>query len=247
MIPYVKELAKSVADKQWFINDTYSCDVFIDYGCADGTLIKYLAIKYPYKKFVGYDSNPEMMRLATENCKDIPNVYFYYHPLELLKFKTSTCLILSSILHEVYHYLDTDNLFLFWEFVNKLNPDYIAIRDMFARSFPTDNKIIRYCSIVRSNADKKQLQDFEYKWGLINNIRTLTHFLLKYKYVDNWEREVSENYLSYNLYDIVEQLPNHQLVSEHVYTLPYLRGQILKDFRIDFGQYATHRQILFKR
>ncbi|MGA1049083.1 MAG: hypothetical protein ACO3UU_13830, partial [Minisyncoccia bacterium] len=42
----------------------------------------------------------------------------------------------------------------------------------------------------------KSLISFEKVWGSIfKDYRNFIHFLLKYRYTDNWEREVNENYL----------------------------------------------------
>ena len=41
---------------------------------------------------------------------------------------------------------------------------------------------------------KKELIDFSNKWGTIDNYKNLIHFLLKYRWKVNWNREVNENY-----------------------------------------------------
>ena len=80
---------------------------------------------------------------------------------------------------------------------------------------PTDNKLKHYANqyydpqkahdYYEKNKHLKGrttagLNDFENKWGSINNnYRTLLHWLLKYKYVINWSREVYENYLPITL------------------------------------------------
>ncbi len=47
---------------------------------------------------------------------------------------------------------------------------------------------------LRKKANLNQLYSFEKRSGSINNnYRNFIHFLLKYKYTDNWDREVNED------------------------------------------------------
>ena len=62
----------------------------------------------------------------------------------------------------------------------------------------------------------------------------MIHYLLKYSYTHNWEREVRENYLGLSVEDLMKLIPNDYRVTyqEH-YTLPYVAWQVKKDFGID--------------
>ena len=49
---------------------------------------------------------------------------------------------------------------------------------------------------IKEKSNKQHLEDFQNKWGDIGeNYRVLLHWLLKYTYTDNWERELNENYV----------------------------------------------------
>jgi 6-pyruvoyl-tetrahydropterin synthase len=62
---------------------------------------------------------------------------------------------------------------------------------------------------VRQQVDLKFLNSFENKWGdLDDHYRTFIHFLLKYKYIDNWEREVNENYLPLSYETLKKKIPS---------------------------------------
>ena len=59
---YNLSMSKSLIDKIFFmdkIDDTIK--VVVDYGCADGILIRFLAPLFPEMTFIGYDKNEEMI------------------------------------------------------------------------------------------------------------------------------------------------------------------------------------------
>ena len=62
---YNLSMSKSLIDKIFFmdkIDDTIK--VIVDYGCADGALIRFLAPLFPEMTFIGYDKNEEMISRA---------------------------------------------------------------------------------------------------------------------------------------------------------------------------------------
>lgn len=167
---------------------------------------------------------------------------------EIKKYK-SPAINLSSVIHEVYSYSHGSIVKKFWEqqiFSNKFK--YIIIRDMIpsvdmgkSESFKNDVRKIKLKS------DKFCLNSFENKWGKISdNYRTLTHFLLKYKFIDNWEREVNENYLPISLETLKNKIPkNYSIIYENSFILPYLKEQVMKDFNIDLI-HTTHTKMIIK-
>jgi hypothetical protein len=76
----------------------------------------------------------------------------------------------------------------------------------------------------------------------------LVHFLLKYKYVQpNWSREVKENYFPFYREELLAKIPNeYEIIYHEHYVLPYLKNQIMKDFRIDLKD-ATHLKMILQR
>jgi hypothetical protein len=69
---------------------------------------------------------------------------------------------------------------------------------------------------------------------------------LKYKYVENWDREVKENYLPFMLSLLQYRLNfSYERKYEKRYCLPYLKDLFKKDFNIDFIGY-THYNLLFE-
>lgn len=106
---YNLSMSKSLIDKIFFmdkIDDTIK--VIVDYGCADGALIRFLAPLFPDMFFIGYDKSEEMIgRAAKANTYE--NCVFYSHPMNFLAWLQAhhhtideCALNLSSIIHEIY-------------------------------------------------------------------------------------------------------------------------------------------------
>ena len=247
---YNNRMDKSLEDKLWFINDTIDyTDIYVDFGCANGNLIKHLAKEYPNKRFIGYDNNNDMIELAKSNCKSLNNVAFtdnFNSILILIKAfkKNRSCLILSSVLHEVYSYSSKEKIDEFWEMINDANFNFIAIRDM-NYGYVNESKLSESIELFSKNiykyGDKKQISDFENVYGKIDNIKKITSFLLKYKYVENWDRELIENYFDYS---INLDFSKYAVLHFKYYVLEYLKDLFKKDFDIDFSQFFTHKKML---
>ena len=262
---YNIRMDKSIEDKLWFLGqpEIKDVDVFVDFGCANGNMLRHMYYQDPGKVYIGYDNNTEMLSIAKEYCKDtgIKFIYNFENIREYINREylgKKVCLILSSVLHEVYSYTPAGSgIDEFWKNIKEdLNPDYIVIRDMTwgfnynKYSYHQEQaKQLDCCYKISKLANQDQIKDFEKVIGrkLISDPRDVTHFLLKYKYVENWDREVQENYLSYEAMDVVYKLRNkYKLTYYKFYCLPYLHEQFMKDFDIDFVG-NTHYNFLFKK
>jgi hypothetical protein len=157
-------------------------------------------------------------------------------------------LLLSSVIHEVYSYAGGKNIKKFWKeqaFNDTFN--YVIIRDMIPSNKFEKMNIIDV-NKIKEKSDEKYLNDFENEWGDINdNFRTLLHWLLKYKYTDNWDRELKENYLPITLeYLKNKRIPsNWTILFEEHYTYDYIKQQIEKDFDITIEE-PTHLKMIIK-
>ena len=240
---YNTSMKKSLEEKAFFL-EKIEATSFIDYGCADGALLSYIqSIKTaPSNRFMGYDIEPEMLKIAKENSEGI----LFTDNLDLVKtVKTDkSVLILSSIIHEIYSY---DNANSFWKDVfDKIDTKYIVIRDMMI-----DNSQRRM-----SNADdvkkvrmsnNKLLEEYENNWGPIDLNKSLIQFLLKYRYTENWERELQENYLPLTVEQLIAKIPkNYRIAYRNHYTPSYLKNMVKKDFGIDLTE-QTHLQMIIEK
>ncbi len=158
---------------------------------------------------------------------------------------------LSSVIHEVYSYSHSSIIKKFWESqVFGGNFKWITIRDMIPSVEIHKNEISKFINDVekvRELADEKYLQSFENRWGEIdNNYRTFVHYLLKYRYTDNWEREVNENYLPVSLETVKKKIPSsYKIVYEKDFILPFIQQQVKKDFDVEIT-HSTHTKLIIK-
>lgn len=254
---YLSRMADVMKDKLFFI-ECLPKDIgtFVDYGCADGALIEELAKIYPNADFIGYDTNEDFIALA-EN-RNIANAVFTsdWQQVEYtMSFSTGVrVLILSSVLHEIYTYENIIGIHNFWQRVKQFRYDYICVRDMgvrwadINRKTPWEvlNKVYNWANITEQR--KWQLKDFEEKRGKISNSLNLCEFLLKYSYVENWDREVKENYFAVateDVFSLIEELGLSPIYFCH-WVLPYTVNKIKNDFGIAMP-FNTHYKGVWKR
>ena len=254
---YIQGMGKSMEDKLFF-SDLINYDVLVDFGCADGTFLKGMLDINPNLRVIGYDIDESMLDQArlklddrailTDNWDDVINSTLAYK---------NPVLNLGSVIHEVYSYSSTSTVRDFWN--NQVfggDFKYITIRDMIPSVQMDKNEINHFkddARKVREKSNKLYLDSFEQNWGSINsNYRTLIHYLLKYRYTNNWEREVHENYLPVSLETIKSKIPSrYKVVYEKSYILPFLKEKVKKDFGIDLTHSIYTKMIIknssFKR
>jgi len=249
---YNDGMRRSLIDKIFFADKIQDADLIIDYGCADGSLIKFLAAIFPEQQFIGYDISTDMIQEAKKG-NGHPNAVFEGNwdliNGAILKAQSQgkrVCVVLSSMIHEVYAY-GAKQADEFWERIWAIGADYIAIRDMMVSrttSRPADPLSV---ARVRQIFPSDLLAQWETQWGTIEENWSLVHFLLTYRYTANWDRELRENYLPLNLEDFMSLVPPTYSPTfiEH-YTLPFLRGEIWRDFYIQL-QDPTHFKAIYRK
>ncbi len=248
---YVTEMAKPLVDKMFFA-DKVDADVFVDFGCANGVLLTALKTLFPAHVYIGFDESESMIEEAVRGSS--PDIVFTSNWDRVLALVErhhvdghKTCLILSSIIHEAQAYLTPAELRAFWDRVWNSGFDYIAIRDMMVSRTTSRASDPVSVACVRQMYDPTRLTQWEETWGSIDENWSLVHFLLTYRYTDNWEREVRENYLPVPFEVFLRSIPSSYKPSyiEH-FTLPFLRSQIRRDFEIDL-QDRTHLKLILER
>ena len=68
---YTTEMSKSVWDKAFFMDKIPGVKCVIDFGCADGAMIRYLAPLFPDIMFVGYDISEEYIKIANNRIANV--------------------------------------------------------------------------------------------------------------------------------------------------------------------------------
>lgn len=248
---YLERMSATLYDKCWwtkYIPDYVK--TVIDFGCGVGDLSFALETVRPnYYEYIGIDDNPEMIEIAS--CK-YPDRRFYstldqaVQELELSKnyWPQDTILVLNSVLHEVFSYMPkeaaislVENMFCKWF-------EYIAIRDM---CVPT---VCRHgnTELVLEAIKKSSYNNMWEQYSAVSHHNdldiTITEFFLKYRYVENWDRERCERYL-WPIDSFIADLAHHSnyIPWKWKFSIPFIRDCVKRDFGIDFKT-ATHIKML---
>jgi len=250
---YNTRMAKSMEDKVSHLRDL-DAEVVVDIGCADGALLKFLANENPERHYIGYDISQPMVDLAREeNPQNITFTTDWQAVIEeaqreAAKRGASSVLVLSSVLHEVLHYLGDHEVESFWEKVWESDFDMIAIRDMMVSetaSKPTPPSDI---AKVRQNYDPDKILQWEETWGPLADGRSMAHFLLTCPYEENWVRELQENYLPLDLQAFLERIPEqYEIAFFQHYVLPYHQTRTEERFDGLEVRDNTHMKMVLKK
>ena len=243
-------------DKVFFL-DKVDTEAFMDFGCGDGALLDFIQHHVdPSVKLYGFDNDAEMIRKAQEKTsritffKDWKDVEDW---MDNSEFAAGTMLpytlILSSVIHEIYHYSTPEQIDEFWKKVFCGKFAYITIRDMVpSRTIARPSDINDVAKVYKKFLHHQELEDFENTWGSIENNKNLVHFLLKYRYVKpNWKREVKENYLPLYREDLLSLLDtnDYEIIYHEHYILPHIKQLVQSDFGIELKD-ATHLKMILR-
>jgi SAM-dependent methyltransferase len=242
---YNGRMSLAMIDKLFFA-DKISPDLVVDFGCADGTLLRHLKALKPELDMIGYDADPNMAKYETNNLPISSNWNSIKHLIEKSEY---AALILSSVIHEICHYGSKADIDDFWKKVFETGFEYIVIRDMVpSRSIDRPSNVNDVKKIYHKFLHTKALTDFEGIWGSIEGNRQLVHFLLKYRYLEpNWNREVRENYLPVTREDLLAKIPNeYDVIFHEHYVLPYILQTVKNETGIEVKD-PTHMKLILKK
>ena len=241
---YNAGMRKSMLDKIWWIDKIDdSITSIVDYGCADGALLSMVHEINPNLMLFGYDFNDDMIALAKNN---VPYGYFsndYYQTITLSMLESSV-LNASSVFHEIENY--SENIKEEYKRIFNTGYKYVAIRDMFVseKSFGASDQLT--VAKVRQQFPHEKIQEFETYIGSLENNENLLQFFLTYRYNENWDREVREDYFPHTIEEFLSKIPTcYEVVHFEHYTLPFVRDQVWKDFGVQLTE-PTHGKILLK-
>lgn len=244
---YTTGMSKSFKDKLFFLDKIEDITGMVDFGCADGALINHISETLDDICLVGYDINPQMVELAKRKGV-IGNFTSDFNEALYLVNPNRSLLNLSSVIHEVYSYSLPHAVDTFWKNVFGSGFQYIAIRDFCISSSVNRKADINDWVKLIQNGEPCQIADYEGIWGSLRDNRNLLHFLLKYRYISNWEREVRENYFSLTLEKLLSKIPTdkYEIVYFQDYILPFTAMKIKEDFNIVIHD-NTHIKLLLKK
>jgi SAM-dependent methyltransferase len=214
----------------------------LDVGCADGTVTCALAKLFPDIQFLGIDLDEEFINKARERAveENLTNVSFerlYLRDL-LARPNKFDAVIFISVLHEFFTYGEGISSVLkaladAHELLNSKGE--IVIRDMILYEY-TRHTVFQSDVISEKISAVKKLQplieDFEKYFRPIKHLYEINHFLLKYMYEENWDRESKEHYVpvTFDEYQKIFDLLGMELQLKDSYLIPFLKEKWQTDF-----------------
>ena len=248
---YTTEMSKSVWDKAFFMDKIEGAKCIVDFGCADGALINFLAPLFPEITFFGYDCNINLLMKAKRDYKNV----FFFHTSDEMKMVNiiqalfspdEICVNFSSVWHELLSSNQESEALVLCQ--SLLYARYIVIRDMFFTYDTTVTKVNhKTWAMAMGNVKIKYLEDFEEKFGSTEEIKNFIHFLLKYQWKDNgWEEEIKKDYFTLDPHYFPMMSSEYKEIFKSRYVLPYLRHKWEK-LGIDCDRFRTHIQVIFER
>ena len=249
---YLERMSKPLQEKlkiaRFIPQDTRS---ILDVGCADGTVTLALADMYPTISFVGIDLDEEFVKKAQECVGERKNVKFECGFLRerLVNPERFDVALFCSVLHEFFSYGEGISTVVkaLADAHEILNPQgTLIIRDMILYDYAGKSQL--WVKEMKEKVKAKVeiaplLADFENIFGVMNSVKQLNHFLLKYMYDDNWEREGRENYVpvSFEEYDQIFRLLGMSVLFQRSSTIPYLKNKWKDDFGFSDGELESFR------
>lgn len=259
---YNTNMAKPMDDKLFFFDkfEWPEHALVVDFGCADGKVLAAIHEKidtlkgYHTSFFVGYDKSREMINFAKTNWDGSEsNVVFtneWEHVKNLIeahKKEYTPVLVLSSVIHEIYSYCTEKEIEEFWDRVINSGFEYVIIRDMMvSKSVEGQSNYQILNSYGLTSRMAAYLNSFTKMWGRIEDNKNAVHWLLKYRWTINWERENNENYLPIYTHQLLDIMTKKYDVEyfEH-FKLPFIVKKIREDWGITLKD-NTHVKSIFK-
>lgn len=262
---YLDNMSKSFGDKAWFLKYIpKGIDTLVDFGGGTGDFAKFCQKKMPGLKCAVIDNNASFSDKAKENGFITASDLQQLRDSKTVDFNKSV-LNMSSVIHEIYSYADPfyDDVGVFWTDVKKCGFKAISIRDMSfdeqsMRNAPIDAIVWVYQNVLKSdtifykNIPFKDITDsFEEVWGNICdvsskkvNFKQLIHFLIKYRYQENWSREVEENYLPVSKQKLANILTSmgYKFIHKESSKLEFYGKCWKKDFKLSIPDNDGYRQ-----
>lgn len=248
---YLDGMRNTFHDKCWFMSIIPDdVETILDVGCADGSFLEFLKSQWKDYKYVGVDMNPQFIAKCKEKGFDcFENLAQAANHLRVLGLDPRrTLVVMNSVLHEVYSYSGREAAENLWKVLMRNGFKYIALRDMYAKgcgtfSSKTEKEIQDILMKDKGTASNtggfiklnEKFEDFEKIWGPVLDGYQFTHFLLKYFYDYNWERESTENYLPFYYRELHEAIreAGYDVTFENFYTLPWLKQKWMADWDCD--------------
>lgn len=221
--------------------------VIVDYGCADGSLLKALYhLTAPECLLLGIDKDLGQLQAARSTFVDGDGFYSSWDFVDpyLRDASSPTALILSSVIHEV---LSETELETFWAEVESRGFGYIVLRDMAvpkAYSYRQTPKL--WLKMLDLKGWPQRVADHEARYGSMLWLDSFVHFLLKYPYADDWARELEEDYLPHAAEDLTLLLTAGPYAATHqaATATQHFADRVKRDLGFAPSNITTHTEVI---
>ncbi|MDR6218657.1 class I SAM-dependent methyltransferase [Deinococcus soli (ex Cha et al. 2016)] len=242
---YLRDLRGSLPDKRRVCTLRPGTQ-YLDYGCADGSLLAELAPLHPGAALCGYDLSPVMVQAARTAHPEVPAHTTFTRAFAHLVPGVRRSVVLSSVIHEVLSRSTPEQQAAFWVRVSLF--DQVIIRDMAVTGDADGPPDAADAEAVRRVADPRLLAAFEARYGPVTGSRrALAHFMLKARYPQNFEAELDENYLALSVDHLSAHLSGPYETAHRVHrALPFLDEEARRVYGVGYPC-ATHLELILER
>lgn len=241
---YLTLMRKGLKDKTWWLEYLNpQVTTIIDFGCASGDLFRYINHLFPKRfRYVGIDNNIEFL----SQCPHIPLQTWYFHSLqEVWGIEWGKAiLIFNSVCHEIYSYDGVSTLYNIFDYAQQMGVRQIAIRDMYLKteSTITSPEWQRLDKAFQMKYPKQYVENQELN-------RDVCELAMKYTYLTNWDRELTEKYFHPLVKDITSVMQSVYRIDKIKYfSIPQQIQRIERDCGEKWlPNTTTHVKILINR
>ena len=219
---YYSELDRAMYDKLWWLDKVEDgVDTILDFGCSNGAMYQSIHAVMPGRfRCIGLDSDEQKLADAIHT----PGSTFVKSIKEArsLMDPDRTVLVLSSVIHELYCYLGTDEAEKLLTELSSLGCRHVVIRDMEFRSLLPASETIR--RELAACLEKKVPERFG-MWSALRgdfSMKGLFEFMLSYIHTANLKRELEESYFGMRTERILSIFSGYDVLWEHHFLIPYL-------------------------
>ncbi len=243
---YIRNLEFSMRDKLFFLKhiDITEYSLIVEFGCANGRLLRRIepVISLEQTKLIGFDINEEIIEIAKNISPEITYTTSWDDVVKEVEKTTKKSLIIFS---SVWHEINPSYYSKIFQEMKRF--DTIVIRDMKAPIMGSEPIDAPTRERIAHRVAPWQLEEFESKWGRIDNKEKLYHFFLMYTYLDNWDNEIKEDYFSTPWEEISWSLEDdYDVIFSSSYTLEYKKNEIERIFGHQMKD-ITHHQVIYEK
>lgn len=234
---YLDRMRVGMYDKCWFLaNIDTDVTTIIDFGCADGSLFRFIEAMYLDRfSYVGIENEKRFL----DKCPQIPGRTSYLENIYEVKDIDwdRAILIMNSVCHEIYSYVGPFEVTNILDYALDSHIRHVAIRDMLlSSSIPVDSIAWNRIKKAFQNKYPEQYND------VLASGTDWREIAMKYTYTENWDREVKERYFHSSFFlDVYGVQGEHRdyNVTTQYFCIPQQIKRIERDLEVKWPRNTT--------